>query len=259
MSILGCGWLGFPTAKHLIKKGFQLKGSTTSIDKLALFKNNKIAPYLITLEAPDNEVLTDFLYADILIIALPSKNIDGFSNLLHFIKKSPIKKIIFISSTSVYLSENNIVTELSNLSDSPLITIENLFLNLNNLQTTIIRFAGLFGYDRKPGNFFKNGRKIPNPKGFVNMIHQDDCVAIIENIITQNCWGEIFNACADSHPTRKDFYVKTANDIGQNTPIFNETEQLPFKIISNKKLKQQLNFHFKYPDLLAIDYNAKTI
>jgi 3-hydroxyisobutyrate dehydrogenase-like beta-hydroxyacid dehydrogenase len=30
ISILGCGWLGVPLAKHLIQKGFSVKGSVTS-------------------------------------------------------------------------------------------------------------------------------------------------------------------------------------------------------------------------------------
>jgi 3-hydroxyisobutyrate dehydrogenase-like beta-hydroxyacid dehydrogenase len=29
ISILGCGWLGFPLAKALLKDGFTVKGSTT--------------------------------------------------------------------------------------------------------------------------------------------------------------------------------------------------------------------------------------
>ena len=33
ISILGCGWLGFPLAQALLKAGFSTKGSTTSIDK----------------------------------------------------------------------------------------------------------------------------------------------------------------------------------------------------------------------------------
>ena len=29
IGVLGCGWLGFPLAKDLIKQGFKVKGSTT--------------------------------------------------------------------------------------------------------------------------------------------------------------------------------------------------------------------------------------
>lgn len=48
VSILGCGWLGFPLAKKLIEIGFEVKGSTTTENKLAVLKSNKIAPYLLS-------------------------------------------------------------------------------------------------------------------------------------------------------------------------------------------------------------------
>ena len=64
-----------------------------------------------------------------------------------------------------------------------MVEIEKLFQCNSNFKTTLIRFAGLLGYNRKPGNFFKNGKSIPNPEGVVNMIHQDDCVLIISKII----------------------------------------------------------------------------
>jgi len=36
VSILGCGWLGKPLAVFLISKGYLVKGSTTSDEKLKL-------------------------------------------------------------------------------------------------------------------------------------------------------------------------------------------------------------------------------
>ena len=73
VSILGCGWLGFPLAKKLIEIGFEVKGSTTSENKLAVLKSNKIAPYLLELsETKIGESITDFLHdSDILIIDIP--------------------------------------------------------------------------------------------------------------------------------------------------------------------------------------------
>lgn len=49
ISILGCGWLGFPLAKALLLKGFSVKGSTTSSEKLATLEKAGITPFLITL------------------------------------------------------------------------------------------------------------------------------------------------------------------------------------------------------------------
>ncbi|REE81648.1 nucleoside-diphosphate-sugar epimerase [Lutibacter oceani] len=254
ISILGCGWLGEPLAIKLIEQGCCIKGSTTSSFKLDEFKKLRITPFLISLEDL-KETLFEFLRSDILIVALPSKNINGFKNLIKYIEQSSIKKVLFISATSVYKSNNLIVTEESDLyNNAALVEIEKLFKTNKKFKTTVIRFAGLFGYNRKPGNFFKNGRIIPNPEGFVNMIHQDDCVAILTKIIENNIWNEVFNACADSHPKRRDYYIKTKADIGKDAPVFEETEKNVFKIISNKKIKSALNYNFKYADLMAINY-----
>jgi nucleoside-diphosphate-sugar epimerase len=253
ISILGCGWLGKPLAISLIKKGFTVKGSTTSEEKLGEFQEIGITPFLISLDYLAHNI-SAFLDSEILIVALPSKDIEGFRNLIGHIEKSPVKKVIFISSTSVYGNSEEIVTEESETLPSALTTIEMLFKNSAHFETTVIRFAGLFGYNRKPGNFFKNGRKIPNPDGFVNMIHQDDCIQLIEKVIEKNAWHEVFNGCADTHPIRRDFYTKCTLDIGLEIPQFEEVTEIQQKVISNKKSKEYLDFEYAYGDLLKLNY-----
>lgn len=251
VSIFGCGWLGTPLANSLVNNNFLVKGTTTSEAKIEKLKSKNIEPYIIRLEQIPNDIL-DFLDSEMLIVNIPSKNIEGFKNLISFIEKSSIKKVLFVSSTSVFESAEEIITEETILKDCPLKDIEQLFQSNNNFQTTILRFAGLLGYQRKPGNWFKNGKIIPNPEGVVNMIHQDDCIEIIKQIILQNCWNNTLNACADTHPKRRDFYTKSFFEIGRTTPVFNEKDEKSIKIIGNKKVKEILNFKFKYPDLLNL-------
>lgn len=251
ISIFGCGWLGFPLAKSFLNNDFSVKGSTTSNEKLQDLKTIGIQPFLVKLEELPTTIL-EFLNAEILIVNIPSKNIEGFKNLIPFIEKSPIKKVLFISSTSVYGPSESIINEQTNLRDCPLKDIEELFQKNEYFETTILRFSGLLGYQRKPGNWFKNCKIIPNPEGVVNMIHQDDCISIIEKIISNNYWNNTFNAATDSHPSRRNFYTKAFKDVGNNTPIFNEEDKKTIKIIGNQKVKKELNFDFKYPDLLNL-------
>lgn len=253
ISILGCGWLGKPLAISLMKQGFAVKGSTTSEAKLNEFQEIGITPFLISLDYLTHNIAT-FLDSEILIVALPSKDIEGFKNVICHIEKSAIKKVIFISSTSVYGNSEELVTEESETLPSALTTIEMLFKNSNHFKTTLIRFAGLFGYNRKPGNFFKDGRKIPNSEGFVNMIHQDDCIQLIEKVIEKNAWNQIFNGCADTHPSRRYFYTKCTLDIGLKLPEFEDVGQAQKKIISNKKSKEILDLNYQYGDLLKLNY-----
>ena len=250
VSILGCGWLGKSLAVSLLKKGFVIKGSTTKLEKLNTLQDLGIEPFLVDISSDEN--FSDFLSSDTLIIAITSKDIEAFKKLIQQIEKSTIKKVIFISSTSVYPSVNKIMTEEDETLDTPLFQIEELFRNNQNFETTIIRFAGLFGKDRNPGDWFKNGREIPQPEGFANLIHQEDCISIIKEIINQNCWSTTFNACSNHNPTRREFYTNAKFKLGLEAPKFIENQPLKYKIISSKKVQGELNYQFKYNNLLAI-------
>lgn len=248
ISILGSGWLGKPLAISFIEDGFHVKSSTTSEEKLSDLASNDIEAFLVDIS--DFEKFDEFLDTDILIIAITSKDIDGFERLIAQIQNSEIQKVIFISSTSVYPSLNKVMTEEDAVLEIPLTEIENLFRDTTFFETTIIRFAGLFGANRHPANWFKNGRKIPQPKGFVNMVHQEDCIEIIHTIIDQNCWNEIFNVCSNHHPTRKEFYTMAKLSMGFEMPQFEKNEIYKWKIISSKKVQQVLGYTFIHDDLL---------
>ena len=249
ISILGCGWLGFPLALTLTKKGYSIKGSITSEIKVEKLKSNGVQPFIINLSNRENE-FEKFLNSEVLIIAIPSKNIADFKNLISHIENSKIKTILFISSTSVYPNSNSIVTENSLIKKNPLSEIELLFKTNTNFKSTILRFGGLIGYDRKPGNFFKNGKIINFPDAFVNLIHRDDCIQIIKEIIEKNIWNKTLNACTDTHPKRRDFYAKEFKKEGRNNPTFNELASNEYKIINSDQLKSILNYNFIYSDLM---------
>ncbi len=251
ISILGCGWLGLPLATSLIENGYRIKGSTTSENKLELLNSKNIEPYLINLNKIECD-LDSFLDSEILIIATPSKNVKSFHNLISSIEKSTILKILLISSISVYQFSEIDITEDASLNDSPLVEIEKLFKINSKFATTILRFGGLIGYDRNPSNFFPEDKIIQNPNGFVNMIHRDDCISVIEQIIKNNIWNETLNACAETHPTRREFYTKAALAIGKSSPKFNENGIIETKVISSNKLKDLLNIQFRFSNLLEL-------
>ncbi|WP_439127422.1 dTDP-glucose 4,6-dehydratase [Polaribacter sp.] len=251
VSILGCGWLGKPLAVSLLEEGFFVKGSTTSEDKVEELESLGIESYIVNIS--DFEEYDDFLNTDILIIAITAKDIDGFENLISQIQNSPVQKVIFISSTSVYPRINKVMTEGDAVvKNHPLVIIENLFRENTFFETTILRFAGLFGGERHPANWFTSGKKIPQPKGFVNMIHREDCIEIIHTIIAQNCWDITFNACSNHHPTREVFYVNARMSKGLEMPVFEENENYQWKIINSEKLQRVLEYEFIHDNLLKI-------
>ena len=244
------GWLGKPLATSLLEEGFAVKGSTTTESKLTDLEALGVEAHLVNIE--EYEEFDLFLQSEILIINITSKDVDAYARLIEQIQESTIKKVLFVSSTSVYPNTNAVVTEDNETVQKVLTEVESLFRKNRYFETTILRFAGLFGPNRHPGNWFRGGRKIPQPDGYVNMIHQEDCIEIIHEIIAQNAWNETFNACSNHHPTRREFYTNAKLSLGMEVPEFEETDKPLFKIISSKKLQEALNYTFIHDDLLSL-------
>ncbi|MEQ9100283.1 MAG: SDR family oxidoreductase [Imperialibacter sp.] len=268
VSVLGCGWLGLPLARHLLQNGFQVKGSTTSPEKLALLKKSGIEPFLIQLSDGGNHTqLSDFLTSDILVVNYPPGVRKGgaeqfrnsFGILLDGVAKSLVSKIIYVSSTSVYPNTNDTVSEEMRLQpDSEagmvLLEAENRLRELNGKEVVILRMAGLIGHDRQPARFFAGKKGLTNGEELVNLIHRDDCVNIIHKMIEEQASGDTFNCCSDTHPPKRNFYTKAAEVLGVVPPQFAASEVTYFKIVSNEKLKSHLKYDFIYGDLTKFDW-----
>lgn len=267
ISILGCGWLGLPLAKKLIEKGNSVKGSTTSENKLSILENARINPFLLTLDSESiSESISSFLAEnEILIIDIPPKLrsenpnsekkvfVEKIKNLIPFIEKSTIKKVLFVSSTSVYGDDNELITEETvpnpeTESGKQLLLAEALLQNNPNFETTILRFGGLIGEDRHPIKFLAGKENIENPDAPVNLIHQKDCISIIEAIINQSTWNEVFNAVAPFHPTREEYYTQKAKDLNLVLPQFIPKKSNIKKTISNEKIERVLAYKFGLAD-----------
>jgi nucleoside-diphosphate-sugar epimerase len=271
ISILGCGWLGLPLAKALLENGFSVKGSTTSNEKISILENSGIQPYLIALS--ENETignLNNFLEnSKVLILDVPPKLrgsekenfVSKIENLIPFIEKSSVEKVLFISSTSVYGDTStalSVTEETKTFPDTEsgkqLVQAEQLLQSNSKFKTTILRFGGLIGEDRHPIKFLAGRSNIENPNAPINLIHQDDCIGIILEILrlAQNDKLErngTFNAVAPYHPSRKEYYTQKAIEFNLALPEFN-SENLTFgKTISSDKIETVLGYTFKKPKL----------
>lgn len=248
VSILGCGWLGLPLAEHLVSKGFEVKGSTTTEKKRSKLEALGVDPYLIFI-GEDGSKTRSFLECDTLIIAVTAKELTAHQKLAEEVTNSDIRQVIYISSTSVYPKNNVIVNEKSEIVDNPISRIEEVWSAYISDRLVILRFAGLMGYDRHPGNWFKEDREIPDPEGFVNLIHRDDCIGIITELIEKEVVGKTYNACAATHPTRKAFYRLAFQSTGRGEPNFSNKPS-KYKIVSKELLKTELDYRYIYDDVL---------
>jgi nucleoside-diphosphate-sugar epimerase len=264
ISILGCGWLGLPLAKALLKKGFLVKGSTTSIEKISVLESAGIAPFIIRLEEEKiSDSITNFLAnSQILIVDIPPKlrgnSTENFvakiATLIPFIEKATIEKVLFVSSTSVYGEDNELVTDETPLNpDSEggrqLAIVESLLQKNNCFKTTVLRFGGLIGKDRNPVRFLSGRENIENPDAPINLIHQEDCIGIIEKIIELDSWNKIYNAVAPFHPSRKEYYTQKAAVLNLALPKFAASNTIVGKTILSDTLMNSLQYSFIKPAL----------
>lgn len=265
ISILGCGWLGLPLAKSLLENEFSVNGSTTSLEKISVLERNGIQPFQIELSETEikGEIDSFLATSEILIIDIPPKLrsassesfVKKIQNLIPFIEKSKIEKVVFISSTSVYADNNSVVTEATKPnpnteSGKQLAQAENLLQGNPNFKTTVIRFGGLIGEDRHPIHFLAGRKNIENPEAPINLIHQIDCIGIIEKILRQAQndnwdWNETFNAVAPYHPTREAYYTQKAMELHLPLPEFDQTKSSVGKTILSDKLENVFDYKFQ--------------
>ncbi|MGF1534610.1 MAG: SDR family oxidoreductase [Bernardetiaceae bacterium] len=268
ISILGCGWLGFPLARHLSEAGYTVKGSTTTADKLPILAANQILPYLIRLpEAPD----PDFLEADVWVITIPPGSRDpGYQDrypaqmhqLRTLAEQHQPQKVIMISSTSVYpdtktdVFEENVTNE-ENAGNVVIFRAEEALRNIAGIQTVILRCGGLMGPGRVPGRYFAGRQNLTTGDIPVNFVHQQDVIQIISQMIGDKPIPyDTFNVVAPLHPTRREIYAVNAQSFGFAPPTFVTPERIPpYKVVRADRLVQDYSYNFKFPDPLLFKYD----
>jgi nucleoside-diphosphate-sugar epimerase len=191
--------------------------------------------------------------------------LEGTRNLLEWLSLAPPKSFIHTSSTSVYgQTDGSLVTETSPTEPASetariLLETEKILLQAarQNFPAVILRVAGIYG----PGRgywfrqFFQGKAKIEG-KGerFLNMVHRDDVAAAIIAALEKGRPGEIYNVVDNEPVTQLDLYRWLAATSGRDLPPFADLERQgnrkrvgTNKRISNRKLKSELAYQFKYP------------
>ncbi|MFQ5559311.1 MAG: SDR family NAD(P)-dependent oxidoreductase, partial [Nitrospinota bacterium] len=123
ISILGCGWLGYPLGLHLHEKGFYVKGSTTSPEKLLTASQSGIEPFIIAfprdIDSPEGRA---FFECEVMVITIPpnlklkpkNESLSCYiKKLMARLNKSGVSKVVYFSSTAVYGEATGLVTETS--------------------------------------------------------------------------------------------------------------------------------------------------
>lgn len=264
VAILGCGWIGLELARYLKSRNYEVKGSVTRMERMEKLQQNGIVPYNIKLfENGIQGDITSFLSGmEALVVDIPpglrKKSETNFlkkmQNLVPYIEKSGIKKLVYTSSTSVYKDTNEIPeyteeSETDNTNDAAiqLKNVELLFVNNPNFDASVLRFGGLLGKDRHPITYLSGKTGVKNAKAPVNLVHKNDCVAALALMLKLEEDNTIWNLVYPQHPEREEYYTRVAREKGLAIPEFEQTPKSSGKKISSSKIMDKLNFKFENP------------
>ena len=267
LSVLGCGWLGLPLARELVRRGHSVKGSVTRAEKLGELAAAGVEGHRLELSptpVEDTEGFFDmsFFDADALIVTLPPKRREPGvearypAQVAQALRATPADtRIVFTGSTSVYPELNRTVTEAdAGAAEAPISASGRAILAAEKLLqargATILRLAGLYGYDRQPGRSL-SGRDVSGGDARVNLVHRDDVVRVLVQVIEKEVQNVTLNVCTDLHPTRREVYTRQAERLGFAPPRFVEPHIEDHKLVNSEVLKTALGFTFRYPDPLA--------
>ena len=270
ISIIGLGWIGEPLAFYLQEKGMNVIGSTTSVEKQEKLTQKGIQAVRFSLNPhPEGVGFNALFHAEILVVNIPPRSRSGngafhleqIKYLRSLIDNSPIRKVIFVSSTGVYPEVTSaekygedFPISVENAGNNTIFRAEQLMAKDRNYDLTIIRFGGLMGDDRVPGKYF-SGKEHVAGHTRVNFIHRKDAVRMLAWVMEKELWNETFNGVAPIHPLRREIYEKNALDLGIAPPASyqNEPEGNDRLIDSGKIIKT--GFEFDYPDPLGFRYS----
>jgi nucleoside-diphosphate-sugar epimerase len=271
--IVGCGYVGAALGTELVRQGHEVFGLRRTDISNGDLKAIGIVPLKADITKLEDlaRLPTDF---DWVVNCVSSSRgsvedyravyLGGMRNLVQWLSANPPKKLVYTSSTSVYgQTDGSPVTESSPtepLAETALILVETeKLLSLaaaQNFPAVILRVAGIYGPGR--GYWFKQflrGEATIEGKGerFLNMIHRDDVVGAIIAALEMGQPGGIYNVVDDEPVKQLELFQWLSETLRKEMPPFLEIDQgerkrgWTNKRISNRKLKTELAYQFRYP------------
>jgi nucleoside-diphosphate-sugar epimerase len=192
---------------------------------------------------------------------------EGANNLTEWLAANPPKKFLYTSSTSVYgQNDGSLIKESSPAEPAAetakiLLETESVFLTAfqqKKFPTIIMRVAGIYGPGR--GHWFRQflkneARMEGDGSRLLNMIHRDDVTGCAIAALKNGRAGEIYNAVDDEPVSQKNFFEWLGGTVGKypppsvpENPDENRKRGATNKRVSNRKLKMELGYAFRYPN-----------
>lgn len=261
MGILGCGWLGTPLATSLLEAGYDVRGTTTDVEKLVPLEELGVVPFRIVLTETGVEgPLPLFLKGlDTLVVNIPpglrKKPDADFLSKIHILDRALSEagtpRLLFVSSTAVFADRQGIVLEDTppepvSRSGLQQLKAENVLLENPSRNTVVLRLGGLLGPDRHPVTHL-SGREIPSGGNLrVNLIRIGDALGALRQLVADPGALGIYHGVYPAHPSRRDFYTSEARLMEVDPPRFlDPAGPAEGKTVRSTRL-QKAGFHFSH-------------
>lgn len=261
--IVGTGDIGGHLAAMLVQQGHDVWGIRRS--------NKPVAEgvTVISADVADAETLIDLpTELDIVVYSVASPvfskegyhnyYVKGLKNILKAVKDQSPKRVIFVSSSSVYHQmdgewvDETSETKPCSFAGKEMLAAEEA-LNAANVPSTSVRFTGIYGPGRTRmiEQARHGGYCDPEPAVWTNRIHRDDCIGVLNLLINKSLAGEaldnLYLATDDEPAPLFDVLEWMKDRIGEVDPDndVGEVSRRANRRCSNKRLRA-LGYEFKF-------------
>ena len=270
--IVGAGWVGAPLSEHLEKNGNRVVVTKTTQAGAEAIGNERIPCEVFSFDSSEPEQTIGRLYSlllenntEIVIGSFPpgfrkgagQEYADYWQQLTNACQKANIKKLIMVSSTTVYPTKPGVLNELD--ASLALSTSDNEHASLfsdnarimlqaeqsvidSGIDYTILRFSGLIGPSRHPSRFASKLKQI-STQAPANMLHLDDAIGAVDFAISQ-LHNEVVNVTTPNTVSKAEFYAAALKSANSSEPL-PAVVDTPDKLISSKKILD-LGYSFKF-------------
>ncbi|MDL5025832.1 NAD(P)H-binding protein [Vibrio sp. TMPB1044] len=270
--IVGAGWVGAPLSEHLEKNGNRVVVTKTTQAGAEATGNERIPCEVFSFDSSEPEQTIGRLYSlllenntEIVIGSFPpgfrkgagQEYADYWQQLTNACQKANIKKLIMVSSTTVYPTKPGVLNELD--ASLALSTSDNEHASLfsdnarimlqaeqsvidSGIDYTILRFSGLIGPSRHPSRFASKLKQV-STQAPANMLHLDDAIGAVDFAISQ-LHNEVVNVTTPNTVSKAEFYAAALKSANSSEPL-PAVVDTPDKLISSKKILD-LGYSFKF-------------
>lgn len=270
--IVGCGYVGVAIAARLHQAGHEVFGLRRSA--VAPTASAGIQPVQADVTDPESLAALPVPLDWVVYCVSAGRSapdtyraayLEGTRNLLKRLSAAPPQRFLYTSSSGVYgQNDGSWVTESSEAippgeTGRILAEAEQLVLHPDSAAVSpgiVVRLAGIYGpgrdYWRRQ---FLEGNATLDGDGSrcLNMIHREDVAGAVVAALERGRAGEIYNVVDNEPIPQKELFQWLSRRMGRPMPSPGPSRDslrkrgVTNKRISNRKLREQLNYQLQYP------------